>query len=574
MPHDVTLIATIAIGFILAFLLGLGAQRLRLPPLIGYLLAGVLVGPHTPGFVADAALASQLAEIGVILLMFGVGLHFSLADLMTVRRIAVPGAIGQIAIATAIGAGMAALWGWSLGGGLVLGLSLSVASTVVLLKALEERNALATTNGRIAVGWLIVEDLVMVLALVLLPALAGALGGEAPDGGALDGGALLQSVGLTVVKVAAFAALVLLFGPRLLPPLLKQVARTGSRELFTLAVLSIALGIAFGSAMLFGVSMALGAFFAGMVLNESALSHKAATNSLPLQDAFAVLFFVSVGMLFDPAIVLREPLLLAGVLLLVLVGKSLVALCIVLLLGYPMGTALTVSAALAQIGEFSFILAGIGISLGLLPPAGFSLILAAALLSITLNPLVFAAVDPVGRWVQRRPAWRQALEDARMPRYARLEAELAQAREQAEQRAAEHHTLSPQQLLERFPLFDGLTYEQLEVVGLHFHAREAQPGERVVHSGAAADAVYFISLGQVEVAVSGKRLTLGAGDFFGEMALLGDQVRSADVTAIDYCRFLTLDRRDFHEILRRFPAIRAHMTDMAARRGEMNRQSA
>jgi CPA2 family monovalent cation:H+ antiporter-2 len=510
----------------------------------------------------------------VILLMFGVGLHFSFADLMAVRRIAIPGAIGQIALATAIGAGMAVLWGWSFGGGLVLGLSLSVASTVVLLKALEERNAVTTTNGRIAVGWLIVEDLAMVLALVLLPALASVLGGEVPDGHAAEGRPLLQALGLTLVKVAAFATLVLLLGPRLLPPLLKQVARTGSRELFTLAVLSIALGIAFGSAMLFGVSMALGAFFAGMVLNESALSHKAATNSLPLQDAFAVLFFVSVGMLFDPAIVLREPLLLAGVLLLVLVGKSLVAMCIVLALGYPFGTALTVSAALAQIGEFSFILAGIGVGLGLLPPDGFSLILAAALLSITLNPLAFAAVGPIGRWVRRRPEWRQALEEARMPRYVRLEAELAQAREQAEQRASAQQVLSPQQLLERFPLFSGLTPEQLEVVGLHFHAREARPGERVIRSGDAADAVYFISSGQVQIAVAGKKITLGAGDFFGEMALLGDQPRSANVTAIDYCRFLTLDRGDFREILRRYPEIHAHMSDMAARRDAMNRQPA
>jgi CPA2 family monovalent cation:H+ antiporter-2 len=309
-----------------------------------------------------------------------------------------------------------------------------------------------------------------------------------------------------------------------------------------------------------------------MVLNESALSHKAASNSLPLQDAFAVLFFVSVGMLFDPAIVLREPLLLAGVLLLVLVGKSLVAMCIVLSLGYPMRTALTVSAALAQIGEFSFILAGIGVSIGLLPPDGFSIILAAALLSITLNPLVFAAVDPLAEWVQKRPRWRQALEEARRPRLARLEAELALARKAAEQRASEHHVLSPQQLLERFPLFAGLTPEQLEVVGLHFHAREAQPGERVIRAGDAADAVYFISSGQVAVAVGGKKITLSAGDFFGEMALLGDQPRSADVTAIDYCRFLTLERSDFREILRRYPAIHAPMADLAARRGEMNRQ--
>jgi CPA2 family monovalent cation:H+ antiporter-2 len=301
MPHDVTLIATIAVGFVLAFIFGFIANRLRLPPLVGYLLAGVAVGPYTPGFVADSGMAAQLAEIGVILLMFGVGLHFSLADLMAVRRIAIPGAVIQILVATAIGTAMSMLWGWSLGAGLVLGLSLSVASTVVLLKALEERNAVATPNGRIAVGWLIVEDLAMVLTLVLLPAFATLLGGQVAAG---DHTPLAQPLWLTLLitlaKVTAFGAIVLMIGPRVLPWLLRQVARTGSRELFTLSVLSIALGIAFGSATLFGVSFALGAFFAGMVLNESDLSHKAAANSLPLQDAFAVLFFVSVGMLFWP----------------------------------------------------------------------------------------------------------------------------------------------------------------------------------------------------------------------------------------------------------------------------------
>ncbi len=394
MPHDVTLIATFALGFALAFVFGYFANRLRLPPLVGYLLAGVVIGTFTPDFVASSAIAGQLAEIGVILLMFGVGLHFSVDDLMAVRRIVFPGAFAQIVIATAIGTGMAMLWGWSLGGGLVLGLCLSVASTVVLLKALEERNAVATLNGRIAVGWLIVEDLAMVLVLVLLPALAGMQGGNVPGGGhgAPEHG-LLLTLAITLAKVAAFGAIVLLVGPRVLPWILRQVARTGSRELFTLAILSLSVGIAFGAAELFGVSFALGAFFAGVVLNESDLSHKAATNSLPLQDAFAVLFFVSVGMLFDPSIVIREPLMLAAVLLLILVGKSLIALAVVLLLGYPLSTALMVSAALAQIGEFSFILAGLGIGYGLLPPEGLSLILAGAILSITFNKFAFLGAD-------------------------------------------------------------------------------------------------------------------------------------------------------------------------------------
>ena len=371
MPHEVELIATIAIGFALAFAFGFVAIRLGLPPLVGYLIAGVCIGPSTPGFVADREIAGQLAEIGVILLMFGVGLHFSVADLMAVRRIAVPGAIGQIIIATAIGVSMTTLWDWDFGAGLVLGLSLSVASTVVLLRALEERNALETPNGRIAIGWLIVEDLAMVVALVLLPAFAEAFGGRAADAvHAPPRHGLAAILGITFAKVAAFLAILLLIGPRVLPWMLKQVARTGSRELFTLCVLAVAVGVAFGAAELFGVSFALGAFFAGMVLHESDLSQKAATNSLPLQDAFAVLFFVSVGMLFDPSILVREPLMVAAVLLLIVIGKSLVALGIVLALGYPLRTALTVSASLAQIGEFSFILAGLGITYDLMEKEG------------------------------------------------------------------------------------------------------------------------------------------------------------------------------------------------------------
>jgi len=404
-PHETTLITTIVAGLVLAFGGGFVASKLRLPPLVGYLLAGVVVGPFTPGFVADQELAMQLAEIGVILLMFGVGLHFSIKDLLAVRAIAIPGAVGQIIFATALGAGMAYLWGWSFGAGLVFGLALSVASTVVLLRALEERSSLDSDNGRIAVGWLIVEDLAMVLALVLLPVFAGALGGTSPGGaGQLGGDNFLLTLALTFGKLALFLGLMLIVGTRSIPWLLEQVARTGSRELFTLSVLATALGIAFASAELFGVSFALGAFFAGVVLSESDFSHQAAADSLPLQDAFAVLFFVSVGMLFDPSILVREPLAVLAVVVVIVVGKSLAAFGIVLAFGYPASTALTVSASLAQIGEFSFILAGLGVALGLLPPEGRDLILAGALLSITLNPLVFFGFDWLAEWLQRHPS--------------------------------------------------------------------------------------------------------------------------------------------------------------------------
>jgi monovalent cation:H+ antiporter-2, CPA2 family len=401
MPHDTALIALVAIGFVLACSFGFLATKVHLPPIVGYLLAGVAIGPFTPGFVGDAGIATQLAEIGVILLMFGVGLHFSIDTLLAVRHIALPGAVAQIVVATAIGAVMATLWGWGIGAGVVLGLALSVASTVVLLRALEQRNELDSHNGRIAVGWLIVEDLAMVLALVFLPAFAEAMN-NAP-GAQFDTMHLLRELGVTVGKIALFVALVLVGGKRVVPWLLQQIARTGSRELFTLAVLAIALGIAYGSAALFDVSFALGAFFAGVLLSESDFSHRAAADSLPLQDAFAVLFFVSVGMLFDPSVVVREPLALLGVLLAIVVGKSVAAFLIVLLFRYPIATALTVSASLAQIGEFSFILAGLGVMLGLLPPEGRDLILAGALLSITLNPFVFATVEPVSRWVRARP---------------------------------------------------------------------------------------------------------------------------------------------------------------------------
>ena len=403
MPHSVPLITTIAAGLGLALILGFVAVRLKVPALVGYLVAGILIGPATPGFVADVELASQLAEIGVMLLMFGVGLHFSLEDLLAVRRIALPGALVQIGIATALGIAVTALWGWSLAAGIVFGLALSVASTVVLLRALESRGVLESMNGRIAVGWLVVEDLVTVLVLVLLPPLAAWLGGNA--GALAEGGAergLLTTLALTLARVAAFVALMIVLGRRLFPWFLWQVARTGSRELFTLCVIAAAVGIAYGSAELFGVSFALGAFFAGMVMRESALSHRAASESLPLRDAFSVLFFVSVGMLFDPSVLLREPVHVLAVLGIVILGKSLAAFALVLAFRYPLNTALTVSASLAQIGEFSFILAGLGVSLHLLPAEGQSLILAGAILSIAINPLVFHAVEPLQQWIRAR----------------------------------------------------------------------------------------------------------------------------------------------------------------------------
>jgi monovalent cation:H+ antiporter-2, CPA2 family len=409
--HETSLIALLAIGFVLALLLGLAANMLRVSPIVGYLLAGIAVGPFTPGFVGDSSLASQLAEIGVILLMFGVGLHFSIKDLMSVRAIALPGAVAQIITATAIGAGMAHMLGWGLGAGLVFGLSLSVASTVVLLRALEERNAVQSSEGKIAVGWLIVEDLAMVLALVMLPALAGVLGGDASAAhvpGAPSN--IWLSLLLTLAKVGLFVALALVVGTRVVPWLLVHVTRTGTRELFTLCVLAIALGIAYGSSAAFGVSFALGAFFAGVILSESELSHQAGNDSLPLKDAFAVLFFVSVGMLFDPTVLVREPLAVLAVLAIIMVGKSLAAFVIVLAFRHPVRTALTVSASLAQIGEFSFILAGLGGALGLLPPDGRDLILAGAILSIALNPVTFAGIAPLARWIEARPRLLKLLE--------------------------------------------------------------------------------------------------------------------------------------------------------------------
>jgi len=396
MEHSLPLITTMAAGFGLALILGFFAERLRIPALVGYLLAGISLGPATPGIVADAEIATELAEIGVMLLMFGVGLHFSLSDLLAVKRIALPGAVVQMGVATVLGMALAVWWGWSMGAGLVFGLSLSCASTVVLLRALESRGFLETMNGRIAVGWLVVEDLVTVLVLVLLPPLAGILGGatETPDKVI----SLWLTIGLTLLQVAAFIALMLIVGRRVLPWLLWQVTQTGSRELFTLAIVTSAISIAFIAAELFSVSFALGAFFAGTVMRESKFSRRAAEESLPLRDAFAVLFFVSVGMLFDPAVLFDEPIRVLGVVAIIVVGKSVAAMLLILMFRYPLNTALTVAASLGQIGEFSFILAGLGLSLGLMPAEGVSLVLAGALISIAFNPIAFAAIVPVSNW--------------------------------------------------------------------------------------------------------------------------------------------------------------------------------
>jgi monovalent cation:H+ antiporter-2, CPA2 family len=398
MPHGVTLITTMVAGFGLALVLGYAATLIKLPPLVGYLLAGVLLGPATPGIVADIDLAQQLAEIGVILLMFGVGLHFSLDDLLSVRRIAVPGAVGQITVTTLLCVAVARLWGWSAGAGVVFGLSLAVASTVVVLRMLGDRGSLATMTGTISVGWLVVEDLAVILVLVLLPPVAGALGGTPADGSSSN---LLLAVGWTFVRVALFVVFMLVVARRILPWLLWRVAGAGSRELFTLAVVVVGLGVAYGSARLFGVSFALGAFFGGMVLGESALSHRAAEESLPLRDAFAVLFFVSVGMLFDPRILLHDPVRVLVTVGIVVVAKSVAGFAIVAAFRYPLDVALTVGVALAQIGEFSFILVGLGRSLGLLPAEATDLVLAAAIISIALNPVLFHLIEPLRRVGER-----------------------------------------------------------------------------------------------------------------------------------------------------------------------------
>jgi CPA2 family monovalent cation:H+ antiporter-2 len=396
MPHKVELISTIAVGLGFAFAGGFTAVRLRLPPIVGYLLAGMAIGPYTPGFVADAHLAPQLAEIGVMLLMFGVGMHFSIRDLVAVRRIAVPGAIGQIVVASALGLGVSQLWGATIGAGIVFGLALSVASTVVMLKAHEERGILGEADGRIAIGWLIVEDLLMVAVLVVIPALA-AVGG----GGPVSIARIILPLALTFAKVAAFIALMLVVGTRVMPWLLREVVRTGARELFTLAVVVAALSIAFVASQLFDVSFALGAFFAGIVVKESDHSHQAAEQAKPLEDAFAVLFFLSVGMLFDPAILVRHPLHVLAVVAVIMLGKSAAAFLIVRGAGYSSSTALTVSASLAQIGEFSFIVAALGIEYGLFSSESQNLILAGAIISITLNPAAFRLAARLRRLLAR-----------------------------------------------------------------------------------------------------------------------------------------------------------------------------
>ena len=410
MPHNISLITTIAAGLGLAMILGFLVTRLRMPPLVGYLIAGIIVGPYTPGFVADMELTAQLAEIGVMLLMFGVGLHFSIDDLLAVKRIAIPGALVQIAAATTLGAGAGLWWGWSVGESLVFGLALSVASTVVLLKALEARGVIDSINGKIAVGWLVVEDLVMVLVLVLLPAFAVLLGGHNGDGHAPVNDNLTLTILITIGKVVAFIAFMLIVGKRLLPKLLWWVAGTGSRELFSLCVIATAVGVAYGSAALFDVSFALGAFFAGMMLRESEFSHRAADDSLPLRDAFAVLFFVSVGMLFDFNILLTEPLKVLAVVAIIMFGKTIVAVALVLAFRYPLNTALIVGASLAQIGEFSFILASVSMSLGLMEASAQNLILAGALVSIALNSLIFTCIEPLQKWLRARSAYARSLE--------------------------------------------------------------------------------------------------------------------------------------------------------------------
>ncbi|WP_428426432.1 cation:proton antiporter [Pararhizobium sp.] len=565
MHQDMALVATVAISFVLAAGCGYFADRLRLPPLVGYLVAGILMGPFTPGFTADTALATQLAEIGVILLMFGVGLHFSAADLVAVRGVAIPGAIGQIILATLLGIGLCTLWGWNLGAGLVFGLSISVASTVVLLKALEERNLVNSPNGRVAIGWLIVEDLAMVLVLVLLPIVAEVLGaqGTVAHGAAAASTPVALTIVLTLVKLGAFAVLAIVLGPRIVPWLLTLVARTGSRELFTLTVLAIALGIAFGSATLFGVSFALGAFFAGVVMSESHLSHRAAEDSLPLQNAFSVLFFVSVGMLFNPKILIEQPLAVLAILALITLGKSLIAAGFVLMLRYPMSMALTVAASLAQIGEFSFIVAGLGVSLGLMSQEGYDLILAGAILSITLNPLMFWAAAKL------KTAFSGSVPIYGERKIKILSRDLDVIKARNDEKESQQQ-LKQQQLVHTFPLFSEVNDHALEELLLLFRPASASPGDKVIRVGERGDAMFFISSGAAEVRLPGNDILLEAGAFFGEMALLSGGLRTADVIAVDFCQFLKLDRRDFNIFMARHPRLRAAVSDMARERKKMN----
>ncbi|MCC6982036.1 MAG: cation:proton antiporter [Bauldia sp.] len=585
--HESSLIVTVATGLVLAFAFGFIAARLRFPPLVGYLLAGVAIAPLAAGPEVDA-IASQLSEIGVILLMFGVGLHFSASDLLAVRWIAIPGAVGQILWATLIGALVALAFGWGIGAALVLGLALSVASTVVLLRALDQRNGLETTNGRIAIGWLIVEDLAMVLALVFVPTLAAVFGtgpvdphavaeaaapaAEAAHAAESMTGNLFLTIVYTIAKVGAFVAVVLLLGPKVVPWILGQVARVGSRELFTLSVLAIALGIAVGSAQLFGVSIALGAFLAGVVLNGTELSHKAATDSLPLQDAFAVLFFFSIGMLFDPWILVEQPLHVIAVLLVIVIGKSIGAFLIVAALRFPLQTAVFVSASLAQIGEFSFILATLGTAQGLLPVEAGNLIVAGALLSIMFNPIAFALVDPVTNWLRGIPWLARFEPTGPSSPYATLERQLEQTRREAEEKEAERVSNLTKDLVNKFPMFTGLDAQRREELLTLFRPKSAAPGERLIRTGERADMAYFISSGAVEVAVGDRRIHLGPGDIIGEMALLSGGRRTADVTAIDYSQFLTLDQWDFRQFIAKYPEIGEKLNEVAAQRDEMNRR--
>ncbi|WED43015.1 cation:proton antiporter [Legionella cardiaca] len=409
MPHNLPLITTLATALGLALIMGFITIKLKLPTIVGYLLAGVIIGPFTPGFVANTQLAAELAEIGVMLLMFGVGLHFSLDNLLAMRKIALPGALIQIAVATALGGGMAIFWGWNLSGALVFGLALSVASTVVLTRALESQGILNSINGQIAVGWLIVEDLAMVLVLVFLPLMANSTAVIAEERN------LWLILGITLLKISAFVASMLLIGRWIIPKLLWQITRTGSRELFTLCVIAAAVSIAFGASKLFGMSFALGAFFAGVIMRESQFSRRAAEESLPLRDAFAVLFFVSVGMLFNPLILIKQPLQVLAVVGIIVIGKSIVAAALVLAFRYPLNSALVISASLAQIGEFSFILAGLGVHLGVLPVVGQELILAGALISIAINPLIFKIVDPLQSWMRSKSLWIQTFERSQDP---------------------------------------------------------------------------------------------------------------------------------------------------------------
>ena len=417
MDHNLSLITTIAAAFSVALILGFAAERIKVPAMVGYLVAGIIIGPATPGFVADVHLASQLSEIGIMLLMFGVGLHFSPDDLLAVRRVAIPGAAMQMGFTTALGMALAWWWDWSLGGGLIFGLSLACASTVVLLKSLETRDLLNTMNGRIAVGWLVVQDLVTVLVLVLLPPLAGVLGG--PVAVVADAKPLWVTLGQTLLQVSAFIALMMVVGRRALPWLLWHVARTGSRELFTLSVVTTAIGIAYGASAIFSVSFALGAFFAGSVMRESEFSHRAAQESLPLRDAFSVLFFVSVGMMVDPTILMSQPLRVLGVVVIIVLGNAVAAFALVVALRYPLNAALTLAASLGQIGEFSIILAGLGLSLGLLPSGGMSLVLAGVLISIGLNSFLLSAIAPGQRWLLKHSALARRLERPEEP-YAEL----------------------------------------------------------------------------------------------------------------------------------------------------------